>query len=259
MSPKKSRKPYVIGNWKMHGSKAGVDALLQALISNLNPIQEVQVVVCPPAVYLEQAGRIIAGSSPVASISMGAQNLYPEPEGAFTGEISGPMLFDIGCRYVIIGHSERRALFGETDGFIARKVDAALKAGLRPILCLGETRAEREKAKTFEVVFNQLEAAIKEVSVESFKQGIIAYEPIWAIGTGLTASPHEAQAVHQFIRAKLSERDPGLANIPILYGGSVKASNAKALFSEPDIDGGLIGGASLNHEEFINICLSALN
>ncbi len=245
------RKKLVAGNWKMHGSLAENAALLTALKPALAGIEAV---VCVPFPYLAQAQVELAGSS----IAWGAQNLSEQAKGAFTGEVSASMLLDFGCTYVIVGHSERRSLYGESDALVASKYMAAQAAGLTPILCVGESLAERESGVTQAVVARQLDAVIDAAGVGSLAQAVIAYEPVWAIGTGKTASPEQAQAVHAFIRSKIAALDAGVADqLVIQYGGSVKAANAAELMVQPDIDGGLIGGASLVADEFIAICRAA--
>ena len=245
------RKKLVAGNWKMHGSLAENAALLAALKPALEGIKAV---VCVPFPYLAQAQAALAGSS----IAWGAQNLSEQSKGAFTGEVSASMLLDFGCQYVIVGHSERRSLYGESDELVASKYVAAQAAGLTPILCVGESLDERESGVTEAVVARQLDAVIKLAGVGSLANAIVAYEPVWAIGTGKTASPEQAQAVHAFIRSKIAALDADIANqLVIQYGGSVKAANAAELMAQPDIDGGLIGGASLVADEFVAICRAA--
>jgi triosephosphate isomerase len=248
------RQPLIAGNWKMNGTRQSNQALLAGLIEHIGSVKTAKVAVCPPFVYLEQARSMLSGTS----IAWGAQNVSHEAPGAFTGEIATPMLVDLGCTYAIVGHSERRHGMGESDGLVAKKVGAALKAGLTPILCVGELLEERERGETEAVVDRQLNAVLDLVGIEGMKGVVIAYEPVWAIGTGRTATPEQAQQVHAFIRARLARQDSAVAeNLLILYGGSVKASNAAALFAGPDIDGGLIGGASLNADEFLGICRAA--
>jgi triosephosphate isomerase len=245
------RKKLVAGNWKMHGSLAENAALLAALKSALDGIEAV---VCVPFPYLAQAQALLAGSS----IAWGAQNLSEQSKGAFTGEVSASMLLDFGCRYVIVGHSERRSLNGESDELVASKYVAAQTAGLIPILCVGESLDERETGVTEAVVARQLDAVIERAGVASLAKAVVAYEPVWAIGTGKTASPEQAQAVHAFIRSKIAALNAEVANqLVIQYGGSVKAANAAELMAQPDIDGGLIGGASLVADEFVEICRAA--
>ena len=245
------RKKLVAGNWKMHGSLAENAALLAAIKPALAGIDAA---VCVPFPYLAQAQAALAGSS----IAWGAQNVSEQAKGAFTGEVSAAMLLDFGCTYVIVGHSERRSLYGESDEMVAKKYIAAQAAGLTPILCVGESLAEREAGVTEAVVARQLDAVIQAAGVGSLAKAVVAYEPVWAIGTGKTASPEQAQAVHAFIRGKIAALDADVANgLVIQYGGSVKAANAAELMAQPDIDGGLIGGASLIADEFIAICRAA--
>lgn len=245
------RKKLVAGNWKMHGSLAENAALLSALKPALAGIEAV---VCVPFPYLAQAQAELTGSS----IAWGAQNVSEQAKGAFTGEVSASMLLDFGCTYVIVGHSERRSLYGESDALVARKYVAAQTAGLTPILCVGESLAERESGVTEAVVSRQLDAVIDAAGVASLARAVIAYEPVWAIGTGKTASPEQAQAVHAFIRGRVAALDASVADqLVIQYGGSVKAANAAELMAQPDIDGGLIGGASLVADEFVAICRAA--
>jgi triosephosphate isomerase len=245
------RKKLVAGNWKMHGSLADNAALLAAIKPALAGIEAA---VCVPFPYLAQAQAALAGSS----IAWGAQNVSEEPKGAFTGEVSAAMLLDFGCRYVIVGHSERRSLYGETDAVVAQKYLAAQAAGLTPILCVGESLEERESGVTENVVARQLDAVIEAAGVASLTKAVVAYEPVWAIGTGKTATPEQAQAVHAFIRGRIAALDKGVAEgLTIQYGGSVKAANAAELMAQPDIDGGLIGGASLVADEFVAICKAA--
>jgi len=247
------RKKLVAGNWKMHGSLAENAALLSAIKPALAGIEAV---VCVPFPYLAQAQAALAGSS----IAWGAQNVSEQSKGAFTGEVSASMLLDFGCKYVIVGHSERRSLYGESDALVASKYKAAQAAGLTPILCVGESLDEREAGVTEAVVSRQLDAVIDAAGVGSLAKAVVAYEPVWAIGTGKTASPEQAQAVHAFIRGKIAALDEGVANqLVIQYGGSVKAANAAELMVQPDIDGGLIGGASLVAGEFVAICRAAAN
>lgn len=244
----------VIGNWKMHGSLAENQVLLNALKPALGNMKEAGVAVCAPFPYLAQIQSALAGSA----IAWGAQNVSEQAKGAFTGEVSTSMLKDFGCKYVIVGHSERRSIYGESDELVAKKYVAVQAAGLTPVLCVGETLAEREGGITEKVVGRQLDAVIQAAGVESLARAVVAYEPVWAIGTGKTASPEQAQAVHAFIRNKIAGLSKQVADgLVIQYGGSVKASNAAELFSQPDIDGGLIGGASLVAEEFVAICKAA--
>lgn len=245
------RKNLVAGNWKMNGGLAGNAALLAGLKTQLAGLEAL---VCVPFPYLAQAQQGLAGSSLV----WGAQNLSDQQQGAYTGEVSASMLQDFGCTHVIVGHSERRSLYGELDERVAKKYSLAQAAGLIPILCVGELLAEREAGITEQVIARQLDAVISVAGIASFANAIIAYEPVWAIGTGKTASPEQAQAVHAFIRNKIAALDSGVAaGLMIQYGGSVKASNAAELMAQPDIDGALVGGASLVVDEFVAICKAA--
>ena len=248
------RRPVVAGNWKMHGSRAANEALLAELAESVDPQWQTDIVVFPPYVYLADAVRSLEGED----IAVGAQDVCTEPVGAFTGQVAAAMLKDVGCRYVIVGHSERRRLYHEDDVLVARKFGAALKVGLIPVLCVGETLEEREAHRTEAVVSRQLEAVTAMNGVSSFREAIIAYEPVWAIGTGRNATPQQAEAVHEYLRSRIALQDAKLAaNLRILYGGSVKASNAQELFAMPDVDGGLVGGASLSADEFLRICAAA--
>jgi len=244
------RQPLVAGNWKMNGSLEGAAALVEAIKGGLDEVREAEMAVCPPFVYLDSVGKLIAGTS----MALGAQNVAKEDPGAYTGEIAAPMLTDFGCKYVIVGHSERRNIYGETDSLVAEKFARARQEGLIPILCVGELLEEREAGKTEEVVARQLDAVIEQVGIAGLGDGVLAYEPVWAIGTGKTATPDQAQAVHAFIRQRLASHDEGVAQaMRVLYGGSVKGANAEALLAMADIDGGLIGGASLDAGEFLAI------
>jgi len=249
------RKPLVAGNWKMNGSRESAQNLIAGIKDGLGKGATTEVAICPPFVYLSGVGGMLAGSD----IALGAQNVSQRGNGAYTGEISADMLLDVGCKYVILGHSERRALYGETDTLVAEKVIATNAAGLKPIFCVGELLEERESGKTEEVVARQLDVLLSSVEgLAALQNAVIAYEPVWAIGTGMTASPEQAQNVHEFIRQRVAKKDTALAQkIRILYGGSVKGSNAPELFAKADIDGGLIGGASLQVEEFLAICQAA--
>jgi triosephosphate isomerase len=244
------RRILVAGNWKMHGSQAMVEALLDGLLSGTQNESQVDMAVFPPFPYLSQTQSLL-DQSPIA---WGAQNLNPVPQGAHTGEVSASMLLDLGCRYVLVGHSERRAVYGESDQDVADRFEAALAAGLEPVLCVGETLQERENGETEAVVARQLDAIFERCGVAGFEKAIVAYEPVWAIGTGMTATPEQAQAVHAFIRDKFVSQDDIIAGqLRILYGGSVNGSNAADLFAREDIDGGLVGGASLKVEDFLAI------
>jgi triosephosphate isomerase (TIM) len=250
------RRPLVAGNWKMNGTRESAVALVDAVAAGVASIGNVEVLVCPPFILVPPVAERLAKTA--GRISWGGQNLDSHASGAYTGETSGAMLRDAGCTYVLVGHSERRSLFNENDAAVAEKYGAAQAAGLIPVLCVGETLAEREANRTQAVVERQLEAVFERHGVASLARAVIAYEPVWAIGTGRTATPSQAQDVHQFIRAKVAGRDAAIADgVRILYGGSVKGSNAAELFHQPDIDGGLIGGASLQAEEFLNICRAA--
>ncbi|NIE78015.1 triose-phosphate isomerase [Pantoea sp. Ap-967] len=241
----------VIGNWKMNGSRQSNTEFLSKFLAPLDQLENVDVAVCPPAIYLEQLAGLVVQSP----IHLGAQNLSESEQGAFTGEISGSMLRDFGCHYVLVGHSERRSLNGETNALVAAKFKAALNAGLTPVLCVGETLDQRHDGETLNVVNDQLQAVLDAVGVQELGKGVIAYEPVWAIGTGETATPQQAQEVHQHIRRYIAEISPEVARTTrILYGGSVKGDNAAELFSQPDIDGGLVGGASLDAHSFLSIC-----
>mgnify|MGYP001817228946 FL=1 len=244
------RKILVAGNWKMHGSQAMVSELLTSLVAGSRDGADVDMAVFPPFPYLGQAQSLLQGST----IDWGGQNLNPVAQGAHTGEVSAGMLLDFGCRFVLVGHSERRTIYGESDEAVADRFEAALAAGLQPVLCVGETLEERESGATESVVARQLDAVLDRCGVAAFAKAIVAYEPVWAIGTGKTASPEQAQAVHAFIRGKFAEQDDIIAGqLRILYGGSVNGSNAADLFARKDIDGGLVGGASLKAEDFLAI------
>lgn len=244
------RRILVAGNWKLNGSLQSVRQLVADIKAGLGDLKA-DVAVCPPYVYIPEVAQLLKGSS----LGYGAQDVSDQTAGAFTGEVSAPMLNDFGCKYAIVGHSERRSLYGEGDDFTARKFAAARKAGLIPILCVGELLEERDQGITEQVVSRQLDAVIQLEGVVALADAVIAYEPVWAIGTGKTASPQQAQDVHAFIRGKIAALDAAVAEkVQILYGGSVKGSNAAELFAMADIDGGLIGGASLAAEEFLNIC-----
>jgi triosephosphate isomerase len=246
------RRPVVAANWKMHGSSATIAALLDAVVALQAPRAEV--LVLPPAPYLAAVVQRLHGTS----VGVGAQNIHAEPAGAFTGETAAEMVADVGATYVLIGHSERRQLFGETDALCAKKFAAALRVGLLPILCVGETAVERERGDAATVVTRQLNVVLDAIGVAGFNDAIIAYEPVWAIGTGRTATPADAQAMHGMIREQVRSRDDAMAaRLRILYGGSIKADNAAALFAQVDVDGGLVGGASLNAGQFLEICRAA--
>jgi triosephosphate isomerase (TIM) len=244
----------VAGNWKMHGSLRANSGLLEALKAGLKRSETLEYAVCAPFPYLGQISAALSGSA----VAWGAQNLSEHDSGAYTGEVSGAMLKEFGCRFAIVGHSERRALYGEDDARVAAKFVAARRSGLTPILCVGETLEQREGGKTESVVGRQLDAVIGAAGVAALSGAVLAYEPVWAIGTGRNATPQQAQDVHAFVRARVAARDGPIAgSLTILYGGSVKPGNARDLFAMPDIDGGLIGGASLVAEDFIAICAAA--
>lgn len=253
-----NRKPHVIGNWKMHGSKILLDDFFTQLCvgNHLKNLQAIEKVICPPFVYLGQAAK---QQEQIPEVKLGAQDVSSFESGAYTGQIAAQMLVEHSCEYAIVGHSERRLYCQESDEEIANKFFAAKAAGLIPILCVGETQAQWQQKLTEKVVVDQLFSILKRQGAKSFKNAIIAYEPIWAIGTGLTATPEQAQSVHHLLRRTLAEYDESVAKaLPLLYGGSVKAGNAKGLFAMPDIDGALVGGASLNALEFLAICEAGL-
>lgn len=246
----KVRRKLVVGNWKMNGTRATNHQLLQAVLSAWNPLPQVDTAICPPFVYLEQVAEAL-GNSP---LMVGGQSLNPRTSGACTGEISGAMLADNHCRYVIVGHNERRRMQAENDQYVAEQFLAAQNSGLIPVLCVGESEQARAAGLAFDTIGEQLNVVIEAAGLAAFAQAVVAYEPIWAVGTGKTATPNQAQQMHTFIREQFGVQGESLQ---IVYGGSVKASNAASLFAEQDIDGALLGGASLNAEEFIAICQSA--
>jgi triosephosphate isomerase len=244
----------IAGNWKMNGGSAGNVELVAGIIAGAPTTDRVKLLICPPSAYLAAVAAQLAGSK----VLLGAQTVSEHAVGAFTGEISTSMLKDVGCDYVIVGHSERRALYGETSDAVAAKFKAAIEADLVPILCIGETLAEREAGTTEAVIDEQMGAVFDAVGIDGFATAIVAYEPVWAIGTGMTASPEQAQDVHRHIRSGMEAHDKDIAEATlILYGGSVKGDNAAGLFSMPDIDGGLIGGASLKADDFLAIATAA--
>lgn len=251
MAAHHSRRPLIAGNWKMYGTRPEAEQLLSALTTQITGLADREVVVAPPFTALETAARVLAGSP----LRLAAQNLHWEPQGAFTGEVSGAMLKELGCTYVILGHSERRQYFGETDEHVARKVRAAQRDGLVPIVCVGETLAERERGEMLTVITRQVQGALQGQEKAAIAAFVIAYEPVWAIGTGRTATPAQAQEVHAAIRATLGTRsDQQTADaVRILYGGSVKPDNVDGLMVQADIDGALVGGASLQAEAFARI------
>jgi triosephosphate isomerase len=244
----------VAGNWKMNGSNAANSQLVDGILSGALSVEQVDLLICPPFPYLGEVAAKLGRSR----MMLGAQNVSAYKSGAYTGETSGSMLKDVGCSHVIVGHSERRALYGESSEVVAEKYMAAQGAGLKPILCVGETLEEREAGRTEAIIDEQLDAVVSASGIASFEDAVIAYEPVWAIGTGMTATPEQAQDVHHHIRSRLEALDGDVAaGLQILYGGSVKGDNAGGLFSNPDIDGGLIGGASLKPTDFLAIADSA--
>ena len=248
------RQRLVMGNWKMNGHLNQIDDLLGALMSNLSEQQQAHCIVFPPAIYVPKVQALLSTSG----IRWGAQNVYPATAGAFTGELSAPMLSEFNCEYVLVGHSERRHLFGEDEKFVAKKFHHAKESDMIPVLCVGETLSEREQGLTEAVIAKQLNAVSQGLD-NVFNHCVIAYEPVWAIGTGQTASAEQAQAVHEFIRNMIAKVEPvNAVRVPILYGGSVNDLNARSLFAMPDVDGGLVGGASLNAQQFVEIvkCIS---
>ncbi len=248
------RQPIIAGNWKMNGSRSSIKELLDGIKAGVGEVKSAEVVVCAPSIYIADVAAQLEGTD----IAWGGQNLSTEPKGAFTGEISADMLLDFNCKYVIVGHSERRSLYGESDEIVAEKFEVARKAGLRPILCIGETLQEREDGVTNDVCARQIMAVIERSGVEALLDGVIAYEPVWAIGTGKTATPEQAQETHAAIRKLIAEKDASVAEqVRIQYGGSMNAGNAAELLAMEDIDGGLIGGASLKAEDFLTICKAA--
>jgi len=243
------RRMLVVGNWKMNGSKAVTESLCKSIIAGLNP-SDTGIAVCVPYVYLSDAARLTEGTP----LSLGAQNVADQASGAYTGEISAAMLKEFNCEFAIVGHSERRSYYGDTNDSVAARFCQAIAEGVTPILCVGETLEQREQDQTFSVIDEQLDAVIGKAGIEAFKNAVIAYEPVWAIGTGKTATDEQAQEVHKYIRERIAKQNQEVADqLQILYGGSVKPDNAKGLFAMPDIDGGLIGGASLDAEGFLKI------
>jgi triosephosphate isomerase len=248
------RQPLVAGNWKMNGSRAGVVDLLDGIKAGMGDVNTAEVAVCPPFVFIPEAAARLQGTA----VAWGGQNLSTHGSGAYTGEVAASMLTDFGCKYVIVGHSERRTFYGEDDAVVAEKFEVARKAGLVPIFCVGETLEEREAGATEAVVARQLDAVLDRFGAQTLGVGVIAYEPVWAIGTGRTATPEQAQDVHAFIRGRVAAKDAAVAaGVRILYGGSMKPDNAAELMAKPDIDGGLIGGASLKASDFLAICRAA--
>ena len=249
------RKKFIAGNWKMNTARADGVALAKAIAAKVGPSSAVEVAVCPPSLYLEAVGQALAGSA----VGLGAQNCYHEAKGAFTGEIAPPMLKDIGCKYVILGHSERRAIFKESSGDVNKKVMAALGVGLTPIVCVGETLDQRQANQTAAVVREQIEGSLAGLTAEPMLKIVIAYEPVWAIGTGVVATPQQAEEVHADLRRLLETRynSQVASSVRIQYGGSVNAENAASLLSQPNIDGALVGGASLKADSFLAIVAAA--
>ncbi len=246
------RTTLIAGNWKMNGSLQSIIQLVEGI--KAGDAGSARLAVCPPAVYLMKVGGMLEGTN----ISLGSQNVCDQAGGAYTGEISGTMLKEAGCTYAIVGHSERRSLYQESDSLVADRFAMAIESGLQPILCLGETIDERQSDATEEVVARQLNAVLEKVGVDALSNSVIAYEPVWAIGTGQVATPEQAQAVHAFIRRKISAENSQVADqLQILYGGSMNPGNAAELLSQPDIDGGLIGGASLKAADFLAIAQAA--
>ena len=246
-----SRTPLLAANWKMHKTVAESQAFAADFLPRVAGLRGVEIVLAPPATALHALGRALAGSG----VALAAQNVSPEPAGAFTGEISAAMLVEVGCTWALVGHSERRSLFGESDALVARKARALLSAGVRPIVCLGETLEQREAGRTLAICQGQLEGSLAGLGAEDLTRIALAYEPVWAIGTGRTATPQIAQEIHGFLRGWLVERFGAAGEaVRIQYGGSVKPENVAELLAQPDIDGGLVGGASLDPESFASIC-----
>jgi triosephosphate isomerase len=250
------RRKFIAGNWKMNLNRAEAVALAQQVAQGMDAVQGVEVAVFPPSVYLDAVAKVLAGSA----VAWGGQNVSHEGNGAFTGEISVAMLQDLGCRYVILGHSERRHILGETDQDVNRKLHAVLAGGITPIVCVGETLREREASQTLEVIERQVSGSLAGLSADQMRRTVIAYEPVWAIGTGRNATPEQAEEVHLALRNLLETRYNGevAQSVRIQYGGSVKPSNARDLLSQPDIDGALVGGASLKAADFMAIVAGAL-
>jgi triosephosphate isomerase (TIM) len=243
------RRSLVMGNWKMNGTRSSAESLAKGIIAGLGE-DVADIAICVPYVYLPDITNVVQNSR----LALGAQNVADKPSGAFTGEISAAMLKEFGCKYALVGHSERRMYYGDTDQSVATRFSQAQEQGIIPVLCIGETLEQRQQEQTFEVITAQLDAVVNMAGIAAFSDTVIAYEPVWAIGTGLTATDEQAQEVHLFIRNYLAAKDQAVAQkIQILYGGSAKPDNAKGLFSMPDIDGGLIGGASLDAESFLKI------
>ena len=250
------KRPLIAANWKMYKTISEALTIINSIKAGVHRATECEIVVCPPFTALAAVGQALKESF----MELGAQDMYPETEGAYTGEISPLMLKDVGCRYVILGHSERRNYFHETDELINRKVKTALKYSLVPLVCIGETLEEREARKAFEAVKSQFDGSLKDLTVEDIQHTVIAYEPVWAIGTGRTATPEQAEQMHSYIRRLLHEKygEEAASRILILYGGSVKPDNMSALMQKPNVDGALVGGASLKAESFIQIVVNAV-
>jgi triosephosphate isomerase (TIM) len=250
------RRPFIAGNWKMNLNRASAVDLAEGIAKRAEKVAGVDLAVCPPSCYLDAVGRVLAGSK----VALGAQNMYHERDGAFTGELSAAMLCDLGCTYVILGHSERRHILGEADAAVNKKVHAALSAGLKPIVCVGELLAEREAGQTLQVIRRQFDGSLAGLSAEQIQTVVLAYEPVWAIGTGKVATPQQAEEVHLALRKLIAERyNATVAEvIRIQYGGSVKPDNASELLKQPNIDGALVGGASLKVDQFLGIAAGAL-
>ncbi|MEJ2309602.1 MAG: triose-phosphate isomerase [Gammaproteobacteria bacterium] len=248
------RQVLVAGNWKMNGSRESIRNLLDGVKAGMGEVKSAEVAVCAPAIYIPLVEELLSGSA----VAWGGEDLSVHDSGAYTGEIAASMLNDFGCKYVIIGHSERRTYHEESDELVAAKYEAAMNAGLIPIFCIGETLEEREQGITNDVVARQVDAVVDKLGVAALAKGVIAYEPVWAIGTGKTATPEQAQEVHAFIRSRIAASDAAVAEgVQILYGGSMNAGNASELLAQPDIDGGLIGGASLKADDFLTIAKAA--
>ncbi len=248
------RQPLVAGNWKLNGSLQSISELISEIKSKSSSVNVAELAVCPPYTYLSQVQNLLDGTN----ISLGAQDCSDQATGAYTGEVAAGMIKEFSCKYIIVGHSERRHLYGESNEMVAIKFEQVIKNDLTPILCVGETLQDREDGHTEVVIAKQVDAVLDRLSIEGFANAVIAYEPVWAIGTGQTATPEQAQEVHDFIRCKLDALNKNIAaNIRILYGGSMKPDNAKQLLSQNDIDGGLIGGAALKADDFIAIAMAA--
>ena len=250
----KNRRPLIAGNWKMYKTPDESAETARQLDLHMRSVADVDIMIAPTFTALTAVWKVVQNGP----VTLGAQNLYWESEGAYTGEISAPMLKSVGCEYCIIGHSERRQYFGETDQTVNKKIQAAIKAKLKPVFCVGETEKEREAEQTFSVLDKQVQKGLEGLVLDQLNTLVIAYEPVWAIGTGRTATPEQAQEVHAFIRQRVADKSADVADgVRILYGGSMKPDNAKELIEKPDIDGGLIGGASLKAEDFLGICTAA--